>query len=277
MTAPREAALSARREAVVELWRQNRSIAVIAATLGLSAAIVKADVKRARKANPDAVPRRCRPRPLTAAQYAKIRVLKAENRSHRAIARTVGVDPTTVRRALRKATIAEAASDSRPAAGAIAPQIVAMWEAGHTARAIADTFGLARVEYIYEVIGRMAPELKLKRLKERQARGQRMLQQVAALRLQKRSNAEIAHELGIPLLMVRRYVRRGLTSGAIAPRRRIASVVQVQEIIALNAAGGISGLEIARRFGFDHHSGSNSRGRRHRSAAGRGHSGSDPR
>jgi DNA-binding CsgD family transcriptional regulator/DNA-binding MarR family transcriptional regulator len=247
------AALPARREAVVELWRQGRSTAVIAATLGLAVATVKSHVRDARKANPDAVPRRSWPRPLTAVQCAEIRVLKAEGRSHRAIARAVGVGHMSVLRVLRKTAMTEAASGPRPAPGTIGPQIVAMWEVGHTARAIADVFGLASVEYVYEIIRRMAPELRLTRLKERQARGQSMLQQVAALRRQKRSNREIAHELGITSAQVGHYVQRGLASGAIAPRRRIVSVVQAQEIIALNAAGGTSGREIAHRFGFDRH------------------------
>jgi transposase-like protein len=220
MTSPRGAALRARREAVVELWRQGRSTAVIAATLGITVATVLKDLQCARKANPDAVPRRHR-RPLTAVQRAEIRVLKAEGRSPAAIARALSVDWMSVYRALRKAAMAEAAGDPRPVVGAIGAQIVAMWEGGHTGRAIADRFGLARIDDVYKVISRMAPELRPRRQRERRARGQRMLQQVVALRQQKRSYREIAFELGITCGMVHHYVLRGQASGAIARRQRL--------------------------------------------------------
>jgi DNA-binding CsgD family transcriptional regulator len=203
---PRGAALQSRREAVVELWRQGQSTAVIAARLRLAVSTVENDVTRARNANPEAVPRRRRG-PLTAVECAEIHVLKAESRSPAAIARALGIAQMSVHRVLRKAAMAEAASDPRPAVGAIGSQIVAMWEAGHTGRAVADSFGLACVEYVYKVIGRMAPELR--RQKDRRARGQGMLQQVAALRQQERSYREIACEIGISRDMVRCRVGGG--------------------------------------------------------------------
>jgi DNA-binding CsgD family transcriptional regulator len=247
MTRLHGAALRARREAVVELWRQGQSAATIAATLGLPFGTVENDVKRARKVNPDGVPRRQRA-PLTAVQCAEISALNAEGRNPAAIARALRVGDLSVRRALRIAAMAETARDPRPAIGAIRSQIVAMWEAGHTARAVADRFGLARVEYVHRVIGRMVPELR--RQKEHRARGKNMLQQVAALRQQNRSYREIACALGIPLYTVTYYVHRGLTFGTIARRGPVVSNAQRQEIIALNAAGGSSGREIARRLNF---------------------------
>jgi DNA-binding CsgD family transcriptional regulator len=223
---------------------------VIAIMLGLTVKTVETDVQRARKANPDAVPRRGRGRALSPVQCAEICVLKAEGRSHAAIARALGVAETSVRRVLRRAAVAEASSDPRPAVGTIGSQIVTMWETGHTARAIADRFGIADIDYVYEVIGRMAPGLK--RRKELRARGQSMLQQVAALRRQKRSNREITYELGITRDTVTHYVRRGQATGEIARRRPVVSNAQAQEIIALNAAGSICGREIARRIGVSH-------------------------
>jgi DNA-binding CsgD family transcriptional regulator len=201
MTRLRGAALRARREAVVELWRHGHSAAVIAATLGLTFGTVENDLKRARNANPDGVPRRQRA-PLTAVQFAEIRVLKSEGRSRAAIARALRVSEPTARRALRIAAMAETARDRSPDIATIGPQLVAMWEAGYTARAIADRFGIARVEYVHRTIGRLAPEL-IRRQKENRARGQSMLQQVAALSEQSRSYREIACALGIPLYTVR--------------------------------------------------------------------------
>jgi transposase len=122
-----------------------------------------------------------------------------------------------------------------------------MWEAGYTARAIADGLGLANVDHVYSTIRREAPELR--RQKERRARGQSTLQQVAALRRQRRSNREIAHELGITRGLLEHHVRRGLASGAIARRQRIVSATEAHEIIALNTVGSISCREIACRFG----------------------------
>jgi DNA-binding CsgD family transcriptional regulator len=245
----RGAALRARREAVVELWRQGRSAPVIAARLGLTVITVRNDVKRARTANPDGVPQRQRA-PLTAVQCAEICVFKAEGRSPAAIARALRVSDPSVRRALRIAAMAETARDRHPAIGAIGSQIVAMWEAGHTGPAIADRFGLARVEHVYRAIGRLAPELSMRRHNERKERGQNMLHQVAALHEQSRSYREIACALGIPLYTVRYYVHRGHAFGTIPRRGPLVSNAQRQEIMALNAAGGISGCEIARRLNF---------------------------
>lgn len=142
MTSLRGEVLRARREAAVKLWQQGQSAAVIAVTLGLTLAVVRNDVWLSRKANPDGVPLRERA-PLTAAQRTENCVLRAEGRSHAAMAHALGVEQTSIHRALRKAAMAKAAGDVRPAIGDIGPQIVAMWEAGHKGGAIADRFGLA--------------------------------------------------------------------------------------------------------------------------------------
>lgn len=235
----------ARREAVVEFWRQGRSTAVIAASLGLAEDTVSFYVRCARKANPDAVPRRQRG-PLTAVERAEILFLRAEGRSLGAIACSLGVATMSVHRTLRKAAMGQATGEPRPSSGAVAWQIVAMWKAGYTGGAIADRLGLVRVSYVYEIIRRMAPELR--RQKERRARGQSILQQVVTLRQQQRSYRDIACELGVTPNIVMNYVRRGLASGAIARRDPLLTGAQKQEILALYSRGGISGREIARRF-----------------------------
>src|SRR5215471_12437391 len=267
MNGPRRAAGWARREAVIELWYQGRPTAVIAATLGLTVATVQTEVQSFRNAKPNAAPLR-RPGPLAAAQCAKICALKAEGWTQAAIARFLGINRNSVYKVLRS-RMAEATSDGRPVVGAIGSQIVTMWEAGYTARAIADRFALGRIQYVYEVIGRIAPEVRLRRQKERSAREQNMLQQVAALRRKKRSNREIAHELGITLPMVQHFVRRGQAAGTIERRNRVVTNAQSEEIIALRAAG-ISGREIARRVNLSydtvysvlHHAGISPRARR---------------
>jgi len=245
MIPQRGTALQARREAVAELWRQGRSTAIIAATLGLTFGTVKGDVESVRKAKPDAVPRRLAR--LTAAQCGEISVRKAEGRGIAAIARAVGVHGGSVADALRKARMTETSSKHRPAVGTLGPQIVAMWKAGHTASAIADTLGLICVGSVYQVIGRMAPELR--RQKEHQARVQRLVQQVAILRQQKHSHRAIACELGITRVMVKKYAHRAIAAGAFVGRGPGITKAEAREIIALNAVGNISGVEIARRLG----------------------------
>lgn len=247
MTGTRGDAVRAGREAVVELWRQGQSAAEIAGMLGFTRKTVQSYVESARKADPNLV--LWRSPHLTAVQSAEICALKAEGRSHAAIARALGVGKQTVSRTLRRAAMVEVASNPLPAPGDIGSQIVAMWEAGHTGHAIADELRLSRIDYVYEIIGRTAPERR--RLKGRLERVLRMQQQVIALHQQKLTHRKIAHELGISRSLVAYYVQRGLASGTIARCEPVVSDAQAQKIIALNAAGNITGVEIARRFAVD--------------------------
>lgn len=140
-----------------------------------------------------------------------------------------------------------------PAARARQDAVVEFWRQGKSMSVIAAMLSIpiSNVQHYVRCARKGNPDRVPRRRRER-TEVESIVQQVAALRRQKRSYREIALELGISRDVVASYVRLGLASGLI-PRSASSLVTgaQIQEIIAQNAAG-ISCCEIGRRMGVSH-------------------------